>query len=373
MEPFKEYFNEKLVRELGGIYARLSPKFDEKLFNNNVLESLSALELKERAALIMRELDAQLPADFGAFGDVILKSLHPSEDAGGDDAASFGPEGIMGFASWPVTDLITLRGIDMPAKALPLLKEITKRGTAEFAIRPFLDLHTDYTLQVLEEWARDGNRHVRRLVSEGTRPRLPWGMQLKRFVTDPAPILPLLEALKDDVSEYVRRSVANNLNDIAKDHPGTVVKVAADWLEGADKNRTRLVKHGCRTLIKKGDSGALGAFGYTPLKGLSTTLDISTETVEYGKALEFKASFKGLKNKQKLMIDYAIHFVKANGKRSAKVFKWKDMTASSESLSAERAHAIKPITTRVYYPGEHLLEIIINGESVASAPFILKM
>jgi 3-methyladenine DNA glycosylase AlkC len=373
MEPFKEQLNESVVRQLGKIFSRVHPLFDEKAFVDQSLNGLGELELKERVTHIMDLLCQGLPSEFEQFSDVITGSLHPNDDPADGENIPFGPAGVTGFPAWPVTDLVTKRGIDYPAKALPLLKKVTSRFSAEFAIRPFLDIHTDYTLGILTEWLTDENRHTRRLVSEGTRPRLPWGMQLKKFIADPAPIMPLLQALRDDPEEYVRRSVANNLNDIAKDHPDFVAEVAADWLKGADKNRRRLVKHACRTLIKQGHAGALAAFGYTPIDSLKADLDISTATVAYGESLAFKIAFKGLNDKQKLMVDYAIHFVKANGKRAPKVFKWKDAAAAGNSLTASRMHAIKPITTRKYYGGEHLLEIFVNGQSVATAPFELKL
>ena len=372
MEPFKEFLNESVVRQLGQIFARVYAGFEEEKFCTDALPGLQSLELKERAYHIMKALDVRLPRDFGDFSEIILTSLHPSESSS-EDGAEFGPEGVMGFAAWPVTDLVTERGIGVPDEALPLLKEVTKRFSAEFAVRPFLDQHTEKTLTIFEDWAGDGNHHVRRLVSEGSRPRLPWGMQLKKFVAEPEKILPLLEILKDDSEEYVRRSVANSLNDIAKDHPDMVAEIAAGWLKNADKNRKRLVKHACRTLIKQGHKGALAAFGYGPVSGLQCDLKINTPSVEYGGGLGFEAVFHGGGEAQKVMVDYAIHFVKANGKTAPKVFKWKDTKLAGGRLSAMRNHGIKPITTRKYYPGEHMLEIFVNGVSVATAAFELRM
>ena len=372
MEPFKESLNASVVRQLGAIFVRVYGGFDEQGFCDTAIKGLQELELKERARHIMRALDERLPEDFNAFSAIVLASLHPSEDPG-FEGAEFGPEGVMGFAAWPVTDLVTERGITRPDEALALLKQVTKRFSAEFAVRPFLDQHTEKTLQVFEGWIGDKNRHVRRLVSEGSRPRLPWGMQLKKFVGDPAKILPLLELLKNDEEEYVRRSVANSLNDIAKDHPELVAKIARGWLKDANKDRTRLVKHACRTLLKQGHQGALEAFGYGALPGLRCDLNINTPTVEYGGELAFDVYFHGPDGGGKMMVDYAIHFVKANGKTAPKVFKWKDIPVRGGTLSAARNHAIKPITTRKYYPGEHMLEIIVNGVSVATAPFTLTM
>jgi len=372
VEPFKEFLNEAVVRQLADIFGRSHADFDEEAFCAEALNGLQNLELKERARHIMEALDVRLPEGFAEFSAIILASLHPSEDPSGE-GAKFGPEGVMGFAAWPVTDLVTHRGIDRPDEALPLLKEVTKRFSAEFAVRPFLDQHTDKTLAIFKDWSTDKSRHVRRLVSEGARPRLPWGMQLKKFVKDPHMIIPLLETLKDDPEEYVRRSVANSLNDMAKDHPELVSKIAAAWLKGAEKNRLRLVRHACRTLTKQGHKSTLAAFGYGPVEGLKCSLTVETKRVEFGGGLEFEAVFEGGNNDQKIMVDYAVHFVKSNGKTAPKVFKWKDTSLTGRVLRATRRHAIKPITTRKYYPGEHQLEIFVNGISVAKAPFYLVM
>ncbi len=372
-EPFKEWMNVKLIEVMAEIFARVYNDFDSRAFKKQAEMGLVDMELKARAQHITNALDYHLPRGFDDFSKIALAALHPSDDAsvkGGE----FGPEGLLGFAAWPLTDLVTKRGIDMPEKALPLLKEVTKRFTAEFAIRPFLEQHTDYTLGVLQGWLNDPNRHVRRLISEGSRPRLPWGMRLNKFVSDPALILPLLEALKDDSEEYVRRSVANNLNDIAKDHPQKVSAVAKAWLEGASPNRKRLVRHACRTLIKQGHRATLEALGYMPVKELSAHLTVQTPVVDYGGALEFCVDLTGGPVGQQLMIDYAVHFVKANGSRVPKVFKWKDIKLDNRGqLSSKKKHAIKPITTRVYYSGEHMLEIIVNGVPVAKQTFQLRM
>lgn len=370
MEPFKEFLNEAVVRQLGQVFARIYDGFDEEIFVERSLEGLAELELKERARHIMEALDRLLPSEFEAVADIISASLHPSEDPS-RDGAEFGPLGVMGMAGWPVVDLVTHRGIDNPEAALPLLMQVTKRFSAEFAIRPFLDIHTDHTLSVLEGWLLDDNQHVRRLVSEGTRPRLPWGMRLNKFVADPLRILPLLEELRDDPEEYVRRSVANNLNDIAKDHPDLVADIAVSWLKDATRDRKRLVKHACRTLIKQGHKRTLAAFGYSPIDEISCVLEIKSPTVKYGEALVFEMEIQAGAGNDNVMVDYAIHFVKANGRTSPKVFKWKDTSLSAGTMAANRNHAIKPITTRKYYAGTHAVEIFVNGISVAKKPFEL--
>ncbi len=373
MEPFKELINQNVIEILGDIFLRVYPDFDRATYVRAACKGLNKLELKQRVVQVAKALDETLPENFEELCAILVASLHPSEDTARDEI-EFSRDGACSWTVWPLTELVAMRGLGQPELALSTLYEMTKRSTAEFDVRPFLDQHTETSLTIFREWTRDPNRHVRRLASEGSRPRLPWGMRLNRFVEDPRPILPILEALKDDPEEYVRRSVANNLNDIAKDHPDLVADIAAQWLKGAGRDRQRLVKHACRTLIKQGHGGVLETFGYQAITPKQAVLKVLTPKVVFGEALEFALALDGLPTGGNLMVDYAIHFVKANGSRAAKVFKWKDMQAIDKAqISAERRHVIKPITTRKYYPGQHLVEVFVNGKSVASAEFELLM
>ena len=373
MEPFKEFINRQVIDTLGDVFKRVHPEFEKGRYVKLATHQLDALELKQRVVQVASALDQTLPTDFDALCPILLASLHPSEDTAREEI-KFSDEGACGWAVWPLTALVAMRGLDHPELALSTLREMTKRSTAEFDVRPFLDQHTDVSLAAFQDWTNDPNRHVRRLASEGSRPRLPWGMRLQKFVDAPEHILPILEALKDDPEEYVRRSVANSLNDVAKDHPDLVADIAADWLKGASKDRRRLVKHACRTLIKQGHEKTLASFGYMPIEPTGAELRVTTPVVQYGGVLEFELGLSGIPTGTGLMIDYAIHFVKANGKRAPKVFKWKDLpNHSGGQLSATRKHAIKPITTRVYYPGKHLIEVLVNGRAVTSVPFELRM
>lgn len=372
MVAFKEMFSEELIEWTAHHFARVHQPFDKAGFIASASDGLAALELKERAAQITEALTQHLPDDFYEASEVVHSALHPSQDSDRDGAEL--KDGLTGWAVWPICDWATQEGIDQPDIALNLLKCLTKRFSAEFAIRPFLDEQRDATLKVMHKWAGHNNRHVRRLVSEGTRPRLPWGMQLKGFVADPSPILPLLHSLRDDEEDYVRRSVANNLNDISKDHPDLVADIAADWLKNASKDRKRLVKHACRTLIKQGHEPTLKAFGYQSVQGLEASLHLKTSTVKYGGALEFDCAMKHEQNEAvPVIIDYAIHFMKVNGKTAPKVFKWKTGKLKSGASSSSKRHVIKPITTRKYYGGEHKVDIIVNGVVVASGVFELVM
>lgn len=256
--------------------------------------------------------------------------------------------------------------------AMTLIKAMTTRFTSEFGIRFFLLADSEKTLALLNQWVKDKDYHVRRLVSEGTRPRLPWAMQLPMYIENPQPVIRLLEQLKDDPAEYVRRSVANNLNDIAKDHPDLVADLALSWMNGADINRQRLIQHACRTLLKQGHVKALQVFGFHELILQQTEVMVSTPTVKVGEALSFSVDLlSATNNEQNLMIDYVIHHQKKNGSMTPKVFKWKKLTLSTEQqkVTLAKTHSFKKVTTRTYHAGKHAVEVIVNGVSIGKAYF----
>ncbi|NVJ99613.1 MAG: DNA alkylation repair protein [Alphaproteobacteria bacterium] len=373
-EPMKNVFNREVIAAAADYLFGASTDFDKHRFVTLATDGLEALELKERSEQIHDALVVCLPDDYLAAVDVLLASLAvalPEEPIPVEMPAS----GIAGWMIMPMSLYVARHYGEHFQVAMAALKELTKRFTSEFAIRYLIISDQARAIDIFQDWVRDENHHVRRLVSEGIRPRLPWAMQLPELIREPRPILPLLDELKDDPSEYVRRSVANNLNDIAKDHPDLVAEIAAQWLEGASRDRERLVKHACRTLIKQGHPGTLSAFGYGRPALAEAMIEIRTPTVVFGNSLEFGVSLKSSGNKkQKLIIDYAVHFVKANGKLAPKVFKGRTVSLEGgAAFSFESKHPIKPITTRKYYAGPHKLEVLVNGESVAVASFDLQV
>ncbi|MEG3617722.1 hypothetical protein V5T82_04585 [Magnetovibrio sp. PR-2] len=373
-EPFKNLFNVQLIEGLGGHLKRVHPPFDVKGFIAYCTNGLDALELKERSAHITDGLEQFLPQAFEAAVTVMIDSLDPQTDAPLDATDSTStPDGVRGWAIMSMADYVARHGQENVSLSLNALKDMTSRFSSEFAIRPFLLSHPTETLKAMAKWQKDPNEHVRRLVSEGSRTRLPWGIQLKPFIADPAPVLKLLEGLKDDPSEYVRRSVANNLNDISKDNPDVAARTAQAWIKGADENRKRLIRHALRTLIKAGHPAALKALGYGKPKVRVETFSISTPRVQLGEAVDFEFTLaSSTKNAQPLIIDYAIHHMRANGKTSPKVFKWKTVELKGgESLTISKRHNIKPVTTRKYYSGTHKVEVLVNGVSLGVAKFEL--
>lgn len=371
-EPFKYLLNETVVRQAGAHLQRAWPAFDQRGFARRALAGLEGLEMKARAMQIADALQAFLPQDFATAAAVVEAALAPAR---ADESTPEASEGLAGWIVWPLGEWVARAGMAQPERALPALRELTQRLTAEFAIRPFIVAHPALVFATLERWCSDASPHVRRLVSEGSRPRLPWGMQLKALVADPSPTLPLLERLQDDPSEYVRRSVANHLNDIAKDHPALVAAWVRQHLEGAGRERRALLKHASRTLIKRGDAQLLTLWGAgQPFAGRAR-LRLTPRRVVLGGAVTLAASLHSdAAQAQALLIDIAVHFVRADGSAAPKVFKgWQFELGPGERRELQRLLPMRPVTTRRAYAGVHRVEVVINGRVEAGDSFRLAL
>ena len=373
-EPLKNLLDAVAVRAAGRHLQRANPGFERERFEALALAGLDDLEFKARAHRIADALAQTLPSDFASAVDVLLAGLAPPLRDDQSDVSPAGDAGLSGWIVWPLTEFVARHGLDEPQRALAALHAMTQRFTAEFALRPFVERHPRLVFETLAHWTRDPSALVRRLVSEGTRPRLPWGKQLKSLIADPSPTLPLLAALQDDPSETVRRSVANHLNDIAKDHPALVAEWIAGHLPGAGPERRALLKHASRTLIKRGDRRLLALWGVgAPLRG-SASLTVTPRRIRVGDSLRLAVTVASRSAKpQDLVIDYALHFVGARGATSRKVFKgWTLSLAARETRELAKRHSLRPITTRTYYPGVHRVELLVNGRTAADASFTLR-
>ncbi|MBY0384609.1 DNA alkylation repair protein [bacterium] len=361
---FKHWINDDVVKRMADSIAKVNKDFNFNEFIK-VSKKLAPLELKARVKLLSETLNQHLPDSFPQALDALLKSLKHKQ--------------LKGFDLWPYTEFVQTYGLKHPQKSLEALYEMTQLFTSEFAVRPFLKQHMHEGLAYLLKCAHDNNVHVRRWSSEGSRPRLPWGERLDAFISDPTLTLPILEILKYDHELYVRKSVANHLNDIAKDNPKVVLETLKKWNKNCPKEHQDkilwITKQALRTLIKNGNVEALKLVGVSSSAKVKVSqLKLSSSKLKIGSALQFEFKIQSTDSKkQKIIVDYIVHHQKSGGKTSPKVFKLKTLELKpKESLMIHKKHSLKPVTTRKYYPGKHRLEIQVNGKVYLKQDWILK-
>jgi 3-methyladenine DNA glycosylase AlkC len=360
-DALKDMYNPAFFADLTAALTAVSPVFDAETFRARIYDDAwEARPLKNRVRHIAMTLHGLLPDDYRSALEVLLAAApHLSQ---------------YGFQLMFLPDFVELYGLDDWDASLPALETFTQLCSSEFAVRPFILQDSGRMMDQMLRWTGHENHHVRRLASEGCRPRLPWAMALPPFKRDPMPVLAVLERLKNDSSEYVRRSVANNLNDIAKDNPDAVIATLRRWQIEPGEGTAWITRHSLRTLIKSGHMEALDLLGYQAGSGLTVrAFQLGSDTIQVGDSLSFAFEIESAADAaQDLMIDYIVYFVKANGKRAPKVFKLAQRKINpGETLCIEKRHSFKPITTRVYYPGEHALALKINGQEFEGGLFTL--
>ncbi len=282
----------------------------------------------------------------------------------------------VGFPYLILPDFVEVFGLNYLDISMLALKEFTKSSSAEFAVRPFLTKYTDRAVAYMTAFAKDENEHVRRLSSEGMRPRLPWGGNLPQYKKDPSTVLKILNVLKEDDSLYVRKSVANNLNDISKDNPQIVIDIAKKWI-GRNKSTDWILRHGLRTLIKKANPEALALFGYSHKQDQfmkESSFHTNTNAVHRGEDCMINYSLTvETKESLHIRIEYAIDFVKSGNKVSRKIFLLSDRTLiGNHVLQGSKFHSFKELTTRKHYPGLHKIVLLVNGKEIAETSIILQ-
>lgn len=353
----KDWFDEKRYRLIARELAALSTKFNAKRFLDHTLTGLADRSLMQRLHECAVAVDEALP---GTFQQKVrlLQKLAPRLDHS--------------FIAIFLSDFVATFGAAEFDFSMESLRFFTRFGSAEFAVRTFISADQDRALKIMGGWTLDADEHVRRLASEGSRPRLPWGMRLGALVRDPTPCIAILEALKDDPSLYVRRSVANHLNDITKDHPDWVLSRLETW-DLKKEPLAWIARHACRTLIKRGNSRALQLFGFGKTAAVRASLTLSVPHIKLGERLVIMAEITAESSKsQRLAVDYVIHYVKARGAAFEKVFKWTEIElAPHQTLQLKKQQLIRDFTTRKHHPGHHRIELQINGQRVASAGFDL--
>lgn len=364
-ELLKNMFNPQSLEEFVKHLEKNYPDFEKERFFQAVFDkSWEKLELKARVRQIAQTLGSFLPNDFASASKIISQTAQTIK---ADESREFAFHYIF------LPDFIEIFGLEHFELSIQAFEEITQLISAEFAVRPFIQKYPKEMMAQMLAWSKHPNYMVRRLASEGCRPRLPWGMALKELKKDPSPILPILENLKADEAETVRKSVANNLNDIAKDHPDLVLKIAEKW-QGQHPKTDWIIKHACRTLLKKANGTALSHFGFTPINSLIINgLSINKNQLKIGEVLEFSFEFSHQEVKNtKLRLEYGIDYVKAKGGTSRKIFQISETEfLPNQNFTIQRKQRFQDFTTRKHYPGTHQLAIIVNGQEIEKITFEL--
>jgi len=347
-EAWKNLLNLKTVTAFAQAIRSVYDEFPaDEFIKTTVDETWDDLELMARGRRVTVNMREFLPQDYSEAIEIMDKAIAVSES----------------FFKMCFPTFVEMYGLDdinwdLSMRAMELY---TQYSSSEFAVRPFIIKHEKRMMEQMYAWSKHENEHVRRLSSEGSRPALPWGQALVSFKKDPAPVLPILEQLRTDPSAYVRKSVANNLNDISKTHPDLVAELAKSWY-GKHEYTDWIVKHGCRTLLKKGNRDVLAIFGFSNVSSVEAsgfTLDKSR--VAIGEEFTFSFDIE-TKEATKVRLEYGIDFVKSNGKRSRKIFQISEISFSKDQKKAySKKHSFEDLSTRKHYPGLHSISLIVNG------------
>lgn len=366
-DALKTFFSPALVRRLAGEITAVHAGFPAAAFVKDATRGLEALELLDRGRQISAALATHLPSHYPDAVDVLVRSLGPEHATDELIGAGMAP-----FFYFPHLQFVADRGLDHFDLSLRAQYELTKRFSAESSIRPYIARDPERTFAVLRRWAADSNAHVRRLVSEGTRLRLPWAPRVAWLDAHPERVLDLLELLKDDPSTMVRRSVANNLNDLGKVHPPLLIRTATAWLRDPSPDRRALVEHALRSAVKRGDAGALTllGFGSKPAVALER-VSFTPRRVRIGGKVTLRFTLRSRsRTPQDLLVDVAVHFVKATGRTSAKVFKVARLTLSPRERAELRASISLAVhTTRKPQRGRHDVDVLVNGTTIRAGTF----
>lgn len=354
----KDEYNKCFIQELGNKLKSKSTSFDVDSFTKSIINNdWEQRELKDRMRFITVNINTHLNYSYPKQIELLSKIV---SDYGGLKGVIF-------------PDFVQVYGLDDLTTSLQAIELFTQYSTAEFAIRPFIEKYPIETMQQMVLWSTHNNEHLRRLASEGCRPKLPWAPALREFITDPTPTLPILEQLKNDDSLYVRKSVANHINDISKDHPGLVLELTKKW-HGKIKNTDWIVKHSLRTLLKKGDKRALAIFGLDNSKNLETSnLTTSENTIKIGGFIYFEFDvINNSKQSRNIRLEYKVAFVKANGSSSNKAFQLSEFTLKANNQQHfKRKQWFKELSTRKHYPGAHKIILVINGDEKGEISLLL--
>lgn len=363
--PLKDLYNPAFYDSFCAIAQDVIPSFNSKKFQTQIFDDeWGGRELKDRMAHTATVLHHYMDADYKVAAQQLVNLTIAIEEK---DFKEISVEFM-----WLPT-YIELFGVDDFDSSVKAMERITQFTSCEFAVRTFYLNYPEKMLAITKQWAKHKNFKVRRLASEGCRPRLPWAVALPYLKKDPISIIPILDGLKNDPEKFVRLSVANNLNDISKDHPDKVLELAGKWI-GQNEHLDWLIKHALRTLLKQGNVTALSFFGYGDVKQLKLdNFSVNTPKVKIGESLSFQFDIENIAKADMLVrVEYAIYYLLSNGKQSKKVFKISEKEVGAQTkITVDRKQSFKLITTRTFYAGEHKVSVILNGKEFDALAFEL--
>ena len=364
-KAFKDWFDADAAKMMSAQMSAVYKDFNSRKFIRQATNQIQDLEFNARVMQFASALRATLPDSIPEALGILEKSLpDPLPDC----------EAVTdGWLQWPVGQFIASYCVDYPGQAWPVMVALTQRFSSEFAVRPFLESDPDWVLAGLRKLTQHESPHVRRWCSEGCRPCLPWGKKLQFILDNPELIIEILDDLKDDPELYVRKSVANHLNDFSRQNPKFVLETCGRWIAGADKSRMWMINHALRSLIKQGDSQALTLMGFTPPKQLIVHLKLSPKKLSIGESITITLDTTNQSAKPcSLLIDFSIGYVKKSGQVSHKVFKWKTLKLKKEeSVQLVKQIGLKNNSVRTLFPGKHEVRILVNGTCLAKGSFLL--
>lgn len=360
MEPLKEFFNKAFYDNLARVIHSEYADFHPEKFVKDVTKDFEPLSLNERMRNTSVVLKQHLPSDYAKTLDIFYRVV---------------PQLKTGYTTLVFPDFVSQFGLEHQELSLEALKYFTQFGSSEFAIRVFLKQDFEHVMKTMIRWAEDDNHHVRRLASEGSRPRLPWSFKLQQVIDNPQVTQPILERLNADDELYVRKSVANHLNDFSKDNADYMLQLVKNW-DQSHPHTAWIIKHGTRTLIKKGNDASLLLFGFEEHPKLQLeAFSLNSETIRLGEELVFSFDLVSeKKSPQKLVVDYIMHYRKASGETAPKVFKLKELALQpGETVSITKKQRLQDFSTRKHYAGVHAVEIQVNGKVLGRKEFELRI
>jgi len=351
----KDNYTREYIENLSCKIQHCFTAFDKENFVDYIFDKTwQELELKARMRHIACSLNLFIPLSYPQQLD-ILKAV--SKD-------------FVSFEAMFFQDFVEVFGLDDFENSMQALEVFTIDSSSEFAIRQFILKDEEKTMKQMQTWAYSKNEQIRRLASEGCRPRLPWAMALNRFKKEPSKVFEIIEILKNDKSKYVMKSIANNLNDISKDHPKLLINFVKNNL-GSSKELDWICKHASRTLLKQGDKTLLALFGFHKVTHLNVTHLKYDKKVKIGTALTFSFNIETKEEIGKVRVEYAIDYLKSNNTHNKKLFMITQNEIKSSLKTFCKKQSFKDMSVRKHYLGKHYLSIIINGEEKIKREFFI--